>query len=405
MTLFRYQAVTANGQLVSGEMEAASQAAVVERLQSSGHVPIRAEESTGSAWQRILTQPIFVSGKRKIGNLSLITQQLALLLHAGLAMDRVLEITASILQKRDRAEIEAVLNQIRSGTSLADAMASRDATFPRFYVGMVRAGETSGSLEATLRHLGEFLEKSQSAREQIKSALTYPMIVLATGCASVAVLFGFVVPRFRPLFEEAGAKLPLSAQAILAISDLVQGYWWALLAIPALAIASIVFYVRQPAGRLAWDRLMLRLPLFGALVTKLEIGRLARTLGTMLKNGVAPLAALAITEETLRNNAIRNAIASVGDRIKEGAGFAEPLAATGVVPVLALRLIRVGEETARLDDMLLKVADIYDQEARRTIDRLLAMLVPAMTIGLGVVVALVIGSILTAVLSVYELAV
>src|SRR5579864_8322551 len=397
MALFRYQAVAANGQLVSGEMEAASQAAVVERLQSSGHTPIRADESTGSAWRRALTQPIFVSTGRRVGNLALITQQLALLLHAGLAIDRVLEITASILAKRDRAEIEAVLDRIRSGSSLADAMASRGETFPRFYVGMVRAGETSGSLEATLRHLGDFLEKSQTAREQIKSALTYPMIVLATGSASVAVLFGFVVPRFRPLFEEAGAQLPVSAQIILAISDLVQNYWWALLAVPILLGCGLVLYVRRPEGRLAWDRLMLRMPIFGGLTTKLEVGRLARTLGTMLKNGVAPLAALAITEETLHNSAIRTAITGVSDRIKEGAGFAEPLAATGVVPVLALRLIRVGEETARLDDMLLKVADIYDQEGRRTIDRLLAMLVPAMTIGLGVVVALVIGSILTAV--------
>jgi general secretion pathway protein F len=405
MALYRYQAVTASGQLVSGEMEAASQAAVVERLQNDGHVPIRADESADSAWRRALTQPLFVSAGRRIGNLALITQQLALLLHAGLPLDRALEITASILQKRDRAEIEAVLDSIRSGSSLADAMASRGATFPRFYVGMVRAGETSGSLEATLRHLGDFLEKSQNAREQVKSALTYPLIVLATGTASVAVLFGFVVPRFRPLFDEAGAKLPFSAQVVLAISDIVQDYWWALLALPVLLGCGLILYLRRPAGRLAWDRLMLRLPVIGDLATKLEIGRFSRTLGTMLKNGVTPLAALAITAETLRNAAVRQAIASVADRVKEGAGFSEPLAATGVVPVLALRLIRVGEETARLDDMLLKVADIYDQEGRRTVDRLLAMLVPAMTIGLGVVVALVIGSILTAVLSVYELAV
>jgi general secretion pathway protein F len=405
MALFRYQAVTAAGQLVSGEMEAVSQAAVVEHLQSSGYVPIRADESAASAWRRALAQPIFTRSGRRVGNLALITQQLALLMHAGLALDRVLEITASILQKRDRAEIEAVLDNIRSGSSLADAMASRGATFPRFYVGMVRAGETSGSLEATLRHLGDFLEKSQSAREQIKSALTYPLIVLATGTASVGVLFGFVVPRFRPLFDEAGAKLPFSATAVLWVSDLIQDYWWALMALPVLLACCLTLYLRRPTGRLAWDRLMLRLPVLGDLSTKLEIGRFARTLGTMLKNGVAPLAALAITEETLRNSAVRAAISSIADRIKEGQGFAEPLAATSVVPVLALRLIRVGEETARLDDMLLKVADIYDQEGRRTIDRLLAMLVPAMTIGLGIVVALVIGSILTAVLSVYELAV
>jgi general secretion pathway protein F len=192
---------------------------------------------------------------------------------------------------------------------------------------------------------------------------------------------------------------------VLWVSDLIQDYWWALMALPVLLACCLTLYLRRPTGRLAWDRLMLRLPVLGDLSTKLEIGRFARTLGTMLKNGVAPLAALAITEETLRNSAVRAAISSIADRIKEGQGFAEPLAATSVVPVLALRLIRVGEETARLDDMLLKVADIYDQEGRRTIDRLLAMLVPAMTIGLGIVVALVIGSILTAVLSVYELAV
>jgi len=405
MALFRYQAVTANGQLVSGEMEAADQAAVVERLQSTGHVPIRADESAGSAWRRALTRPLFTGMGRSVGNLALITQQLALLLHAGLAVDRVLEIVASTLRKRDRVEVEALLDRIRAGSSLADAMASRGATFPRFYVGMVRAGEAGGSLEPTLRHLGDFLEKSQNAREQIKSALTYPMIVLATGAASVALLFGFVVPRFRPLFDEAGAKLPMSATVILAISDLMQDYWWALLALPVLLGCGLALYLRRPAGRLAWDRFKLRLPVVGDLAIKLEIGRFARTLGTMLKNGVTPIAALEITGETLRNAAVRAAISGVADRIKEGSGFAEPLAASGVVPVLALRLVRVGEETARLDDMLLKIADIYDQEGRRTIDRLLAMMVPAMTIALGVIVALVIGSILTAVLSVYELAV
>jgi general secretion pathway protein F len=256
-----------------------------------------------------------------------------------------------------------------------------------------------------LRQLAEFLERSQAARQQVTSALIYPAIVLATGLGSVGLLFGFVIPRFRPLFEEAGTALPLPARSVLAVSDVLQNYWWVMMVVIALAALYIQRQFRGGEARRRWDRRLLRLPLVGDLITKAEVARLARTLGTLLKNGVSPLAALAVTRETLRNTVIADAISTVADSLKQGKGLAEPLSRSKVVPILAIQLIRVGEETAKLDEMLLKTAEIYDAEVARSIERLLALLVPGITIVLGIIVALVIGSILTAVLSVYELAI
>ena len=402
---YRYEAVSAAGELVAGEMEAETQAAVIERLQSQGHVPIRADAAARFPLSKLLSLELRPRKAHRLRDLALVTQQLATLLHAGLSIDRALELAQSVTPRQaERRCLAAVLDKVRGGSSLADAMAAQ-AVFPKFYIGIVRAGEAGASLDATLRHLAEFLEKSQAARQKVVSALIYPAIVLITGLGSIGVLFGFVIPRFRPLFEEAGAALPLAAQAVLGASDLLQNYWWAMLAALALAAAVLARQFRGAETRRRWDRRLLRLPLLGDLIAKTEVARLARTLGTLLKNGVAPLAALAITQETLRNAVIADAIAAVSDSLKQGKGVAEPLSQSRVVPVLAIQLIRVGEETARLEEMLLKTAEIFDEEVARSVERLLALLVPGITILLGIVVALVIGSILTAVLSVYELAI
>jgi general secretion pathway protein F len=402
---YRYEAVSATGELVAGEMEAETQTAVIERLYSLGHVPIRAEAASRGAFARLLAWE-WKPRARRFANLALLTQQLATLLHAGLSLDRALELAQTVTPRpAERDCLAAVLEKVRGGSTLADAMATEPAAFPKFYLGMVRAGEAGASLDATLRHLAEFLEKSQAARQKVVSALIYPAIVLATGMASIAVLFGFVIPRFRPLFADAGTALPFAASLVLSVSDLVQGYWWVGLAAIALAAVIAARQLRNPEQRRRWDLRLLALPLLGDLVTKAEVARFARTLGTLLRNGVAPLAALAITRETLRNAAIAEAVGSVADSLKQGKGLAEPLSHSKLIPVLAIQLIRVGEETARLEEMLLKTAEIFDEEVGRSVERLLAVLVPGITVLLGIVVALVIGSILTAVLSVYELAV
>ncbi|HEX3970447.1 MAG TPA: type II secretion system F family protein [Stellaceae bacterium] len=404
MSLYRYQAAAASGELVTGEMEAADQDSVIERLHAQGYIPIDAREARDGLLSWL--QPKRAANRTaRPKNLIFLTQQLGMLVQAGLSLDRALEMVLSVVEgKADQESVRAVLDRVRSGSTLADAMAAQNGLFPAYYIGMVRAAEASGSLDTTLRHLAELLERADTAREQVKSALIYPMLVLATGAGSIAILFEFVIPRFRPLFDGAGTTLPLATQIVLGISDGMQNY--GLYTLVAVLLLALLWrrHIRAPEGRRRWHYRLLKLPLFGGLVVKTEVSRFGRTLGTLLRNGVSPLSALLITQETISNLALREALSGVVDSVKEGKGLAEPLLQTGIVPTLAVNLIRVGEETARLDDMLLKVADIYEQETKRGIDRLLALLVPAVTIGLGVVVALVIGSILTAILSVYDLA-
>jgi general secretion pathway protein F len=268
----------------------------------------------------------------------------------------------------------------------------------------VRAGEASGSLETTLRQLAELLERSRAAREHVKSGLTYPAIVLTTGALSLVVLFGFVIPRFRPLFDDAGARLSTSAQLILATSDFVAAAWWAIALLLVAAIAGARWALRTPAGRERWDGWLLALPYLRDLLMKIEFARFSRTFGTLLRNGISPLAALGITIETVANSVLRRALVGVMEDLKEGKGLSKPLEDTGLTPPLAVQLTRVGEETGRLDEMLLKVSEIYDQETQVSIDRLLALLVPGVTVALGLLVAVVMGSIVTAILGVYDLA-
>lgn len=405
MTLYRYEAAAASGELVTGEMEALNQDIVVERLHALGYVPIRADTAELGMLSRLLAQSLTLRRARKPGNLVFLTQQLGMLLQAGLSLDRALDIAQTVVEgKAEQQAVRAILDMVRGGRSLADAMAAQNGLFPPYYIGMVRAGEASGSLDATLRHLAELLERSQAAREQVKSALIYPSLVLATGAGSIAILFGFVIPRFRPLFEEAGTALPFTTQMVLALSDLFSNYGWLIAAAIVVAVLLLRYYINTPEGRRRWDTRLLRLPLIGDLLTKIEVSRFSRTLGTLLRNGVSPLTALSITQDTVSNVALREAMSTVIESVKEGKGLSDPLARTELIPSLAVHLTRVGEETARLDEMLLKIGEIYEQEAKRSVERLLALLVPAVTIGLGVVVALVIGSILTAVLSVYDLA-
>jgi general secretion pathway protein F len=278
------------------------------------------------------------------------------------------------------------------------------SAFSRFYLNMIRAGEAGGALEVVLKRLTEFLERSQALRETVTSALIYPMILLTVSALSVIILLTFVVPQFQRLFADAGKALPLATQIVIAVGDGFRHYWWVGALLMVLAVVTLRRQFSQPESRARWDRWLLRLPLVGDLIAKVETARLSRTLGTLLGNGVSLLNALAIVRETLSNQVMATALGEVAEHVKAGRGLAEPLQDAESFPKLAVQMIRVGEETGQLQEMLIQIADTYDGEVQTAVKRLLTLLEPAMILGLGVIIAGIIMSILVAILSLNELA-
>lgn len=406
MPLYQYKAFSQSGDLILGEMEESSQEVVIQKVRELGYFPVRAEE-TGrtSRLQRLFTQDL--TRRRGVGRaqLVLITREFATLLEAGIPLDRALDIVIGMSsQKGPRDVLENIRNSVHGGASVAEAMGMQPKVFPAFYVNMVRAGEASGQLQGVLTRLADLLERAQAISENVKSSLIYPIILLLMAALSLTFLLTIVLPEFQPLFAEAGKKLPLATRIVMGASQAVQEYWWAgLIGIGAVWLA-FKHDRGSPAGRYRWDAVLLRLPILGALVLRLAFARFSRMLGTLLANGVGLLTAVSLARDTLGNVALTQAVDRVSMRIKEGGGFAEPLAATGIFPPLAVDLIRVGEESGQLENMLLKAADIYDREAQRTVDRALALLVPLLTIGLGALIAAIIASVLVAIYSVNDLA-
>lgn len=337
--------------------------------------------------------------------MAVLTRDLATMLSSGLALDRALEVLVEVVDGRPLKQmISRLWSRIRGGASLADAAAAEGEVFPRYYVSMVRAGETDGSLEVVLGRLADYLDGAEAVRQRVNASLRYPLILLVMTGLSITVLLTFVLPEFEPLFEDAGEALPLLTRGVMAVGDAFRDYGAFGLVLLLAGLVLLRRRLKDPAFRRRWDGRLLALPLVGPLVTKIEVGRLARTLGSLLGNGVALPQALNLTREGAGNAAIADAVERVTAAAKEGQGLAGPLLQTGRFPALAVHLIRVGEETGRLDEMLIRVADIYDAEVERTVQQLLALLVPVITIGLGAVIALIIGSVVVAIFSVNQLA-
>ncbi|HRD48205.1 MAG: type II secretion system F family protein [Candidatus Competibacter sp.] len=405
MPRYRYEAVDAAGEVLRDQLEAASPEAAVERLRDQGLLPLSVAETKGGFLRDSLSQPLF-SQRRALSQktIMLLTQQLSSLLNAGMPLDRALTILIGVIDdEQSKALLERVQEKVRGGSTLADALEVQ-GTFSRFYLNMIRAGETGGALEVVLKRLTEFLERSQALRETVTSALIYPLILLTVSALSVIILLTFVVPQFQRLFADAGKALPLATQIVIAVGDGFRHYWWVGVIAILLLTAAMRRQLSQPESRMRWDRWFLRLPLFGDLIAKVETARLSRTLGTLLGNGVSLLNALTIVRETLSNRVLAGALGEVAEHVKSGRGLADPLLEAGDFPKLAVQMVRVGEETGQLQEMLLQVADTYDAEVQTAVKRMLTLLEPAMILGLGVIIAGIIMSILVAILSLNDLA-
>jgi general secretion pathway protein F len=400
---YRYKAVSAAGEINEGIMEAGDRAEVIQRIQALGQVPIKAEEM-GTSWlSTLFTAKLRTAGRAKPRVLIGLFRQMETLLRAGVPLDRALDLLREqAASDAEAAILQALLQRVRSGNALSDAMAE-EGVFPEFCVSIVRAGEAGGSLDASLGELATQLERTQKATERFQSAMMYPAIVVAACGLSFIFLFTFIVPRFKVFFENTDAPIPFVTRTVLATGVFFEQHGM-MVAVGAVSLAWLaVRLARSSAHRERLGKHLLSIPFVGTLILKSEMGRFCRVLGTLLKNGVTLTRGLEIAGQTFRNPVLAGALVDATRYVKEGKGLSGPLLDTGVFPPFALRLLRIGEEAARLDDMLMEIAEAYDRETERDMERLLALLGPAITIVLGTMVALVIGSILVALLGVYQL--
>jgi general secretion pathway protein F len=406
VAVFAYRAADQRGQTIDGVMEANDERAVVERLQRDAYFPIKvvpqAQESRlldALAWPAL--------GRRRVPGRDLValTQQLATLSEAGLPLDRALAIQAELAPSpRLRTIMGDVLRSVRGGTSLADALAKHHPRpFSRLYINMVRAGERGGVLETTLRRLAQFLEESQEFRDALVSALIYPVLLTGVGSAAVVFLMTFVIPRFAAIFKDLGATIPLPTLILLDTSGAIRANWWllALVALVGLVASRMVLGTR--GGRLTADRLLLRLPLAGEVIVKTEVAYFTRILGTLLKSGVAMIPAPTVVKELLTNQVLAHAVESLAGGARRGAGLAQPMAEAGVFPPLAVHMVRVGEETGRLEEMLLQVAASFEGDTRKLVKRLIALAEPCIILVMGLVVGFIVVAMLMAILSVTDI--
>lgn len=395
MAVYSYTATTLEGTIVEGVVEASDEKLAIEQLKNTGVIPIRVAAPEEGKKRKFA----FRSTR---GKLLTFTTELSALVGAGLPLDRSLNILSDISEGKEMKEVvQSVLKLIREGNAFSEAIQKHPDVFPKLYVSMVRAGEMGGVLDVILEKLNDFYETSKELRDSVLSAMIYPVILAITGGASIIVLLTFVIPQFSVMFKELGGTLPLSTQMILAFSNGIRSYWWVILPVFIVAAIALKSYMKTEKGSYTWDRMKLKLA--GDVVNKLETARFCRTLGTLIKSGVPFLQALGNAREVVGNRIIADALNSVIKNVREGKGVAGPLAESGVLPPLALSMIKVGEETGNLDTMLLKVAVTYEKSLKEAVKRFMGLLEPALILIMGLAIAFIVVSMLIAIFSVLEL--
>ena len=401
MPAFRYKVLTEGGELAEGRLDFADKAAAIEHFRRLGQLPIRIEPvglALADAWAMLRGRGL--DGR----DLALATRQLATLVEAGMPLDRALDFASKAAERpATRSALSRARERLTGGASLSDALAADAGTFPPVYVAMVRAGEAGGAIGAVMARLADFLERADAARRQLQTALVYPAILICAAIGILTMMVTVVLPQFDTLFADAGARLPWGARLVVAGAEFIHAYGWAVAIALLGGVLALARALQRPAFRLAWDRALLRLPLIGPLVRKAEAARFCRTLAALLVNGVGHLGALAIVQAVLGNRFLRSQLAELVAGLKDGQGLAEPLARLDMLPPLALQLVRLGEETGKLDAMLGRAADILEADLREAVARIMGLLTPVLTIALGIGVAAIIGAVLSAILSVYDL--
>jgi type IV pilus assembly protein PilC len=384
-TTYQYKVRDAAGKTLSGTLEAPSQEAVAFKLREMGYAPVNITATKAPAMKKEITIP-GLGNKVGLKDLAIFSRQFATMINSGLTLIRALNILAEQTENKKLAEItRQIRDDVEQGIALSDALAKHEQ-FPKLYVAMVRAGETAGMLDRVLVRIAETLEADLELRRRIKSAMTYPAVVLVLALILVNVMLIFIVPVFVGMFEELGGELPIPTRILLVLSNMVRSYWYILMFVPIIGWQAFKYARKQPNVRYQLDRLKLKLPVFGNLFHKVALSRFTRNFGVLLRAGVPILQALEITSETVNNGVMADAVKDVQASVKEGESIAAPLLQHAIFPPMVVQMIAVGEETGALDDMLEKISEFYDQEVSATTESLTALLEPLMIAFLGGIV-------------------
>jgi general secretion pathway protein F len=401
---FTFKAINRSGQIERGHVRAHSRDAAVEEIDRMRLTPVEVRIERDRL-RAILSHPL--RWRRSMSSIQLVslTQSLASLLKAGLTLDRALNIIQVTSEDRSVQFICADLERrVRTGATFADALEEHSAIFPSYYIPMVRAGELGGTLAEGLERLGGFVERAAAVKARIVSSLIYPSVLVLMIGVTISLVLTVVLPRFRALFAESQTQLPLSTRAVMAVGDFVHDYGWWVALILAGACVAVYRAWRDPILGLRLSRRLLEARWTFGLLAKTQSSRFLRTLGTLGKGGVALPDAMGVAIGMLQNRALLVAARDMHVRFREGADLSTLLSRALVFPKAAIQLARVGEETGRLEEMLLEAADALDRDAERTLDRLLSVLVPSITVLMGAIVAALIASVLVGILSLNDLA-
>jgi type IV pilus assembly protein PilC len=383
---YQYQVRDKAGKTINGSIEAPNEQAVAVKLRGMGYAPVSITQVKDSALQKELSIPGF-GGKVKTEDLAVFSRQFATMINSGVSLIRSLNILAAQTENPKLCEtIKLIRDDVEEGTSLSDAVAKFPEIFPKLYAAMVRAGETAGMLDQVLLRVADTMEKDVALKRKIKSALTYPVVVLVMAMILCGVMLIFIVPTFVGLFESLGGELPLPTKVMLLASAMLRNFWYVLMFVPFGLFQAYKQARKREDVRFQLDRLKLKLPVFGGLFHKIALSRFSRNLGTLLKAGVPILSALEITADTVNNGVIGNATNDVKLSVKEGESVAAPLAQHEVFPPMVVQMLAVGEETGAMDEMLVKISDFYDDEVTAMTESLTAMLEPLMIGVLGGIV-------------------
>ncbi len=404
MPAYNYRAATLEGKIIEGTMEASDDGTVALKLQEMGLLPVQ----IGSAARMLsLKREIEWPWKRKKirrKDLLVFTQELHTLVRSGLPLDRSLAVLSQLAESPAMSEvIQDVLKEVKGGKSFSEALAKYPEVFPKVYVNMVKAGEAGGVLEEILGRLTTYLLTSEDLRSYIIGAMIYPALLSIVGLVSVTILTLFVVPRFAAIFKDMGVPLPLPMAILSGISSFISQFWWLALIMIFLVGLYLKRFWQSPDGRMKWDRWLLRVPLVGVVLRKVEVARFSRSLGTLLHGGVPLLQSMTIVRDIVGNQSIATTIEPIRNGIKKGEGIAQPMKQSGVFPPLAMHLIEVGEESGKLDSMLIQVAEVYDVEVRNSIKNLIAFFEPALILLMGIIIGTIVVSMLMAIFSINDI--